>query len=182
MDPRNVLNALGKITKYIDDRVWARAALKVSEIMMSYIVGSVADDAAGYDATPTVNDWNQGFFGRPPTDPATGKWNITGFNFKTMVKGGATAKVHHVVPKRLIAEMNRLGFNFDVNGVAGAVLTKEEHDLFEKGLKSVIPHGTLTESPGDYLDALNSFYDKHPSPKGKMMAKIVRGFKSKFIR
>jgi hypothetical protein len=119
--------------------------------------------------------------GRPPRD-ADGKWIIkSGDDFKTMVKGGSIAKVHHPIPVRLIRFMNTRGAGIDIDKVPGVVLTREEHDLLEKGLKEVIPHKNIAGTPAQLLDDLAEFYRTQPHPKAKNMAKLVRGFKAKFL-
>ena len=98
-----------------------------------------------------------------------------------MIRGGSIAKVHHPIPVRLIRFMNARGASIDIDKVPGVVLTREEHDLLEKGLKEVIPHKNMAGTPIQLLNKLEKFYDEHPHPKGKGMAKLVRGYKIKFL-
>lgn len=151
--------------------------------MLAYAASSEVSDADAYNSTPTVEQWNEDMLGRPPRD-ADGKWIITsGDDFKTMIKGGSEAKVHHPIPERLIRYMNRNGYSIDIDKVAGVVLTREEHDLIEVGLKQVIPHRKedIAGNPAKLLDDLAQFYVNHQNPKAKNMAKLVRGFKIKFL-
>ena len=116
------------------------------------------------------------------SDPITGKWIInSGDDFKIMVKGYSYAKVHHIIPKRLIKYMNKKGYNFHVDDVAGAVLSKEDHDLLEEGLKAVIPYSekAIKGEPADLLADLAKFYANHDDPNVKKLANVVDGFRAK---
>ena len=94
--------------------------------------------------------------------------------------------VHHPIPERLLKFMNRSraeGLKFNMDKVAAVVLNHEENALIEAGLKEVIPHmpKDIVETPDVLLNKLEAFYRTHSHPKAKGMAKLVRGFKAKFL-